>query len=96
MLTEHDSKYELFDFNPLTRAPALSGGSRSGFRPTGLVEGATGLPVGLHKPPQYFSLKVRNSYEQVAGQVYFTMVAMEKEFDRVAAGREFSGETLAP
>src|SRR3990172_12740853 len=31
-----------------TRAPALAGGSRSGFRPTGVVESATGLPVGLH------------------------------------------------
>ena len=34
--------------DPSTRAPALAGGSRSGFRPTGVVEGATGLPVGLH------------------------------------------------
>jgi len=33
---------------PSTRAPALAGGSRSGFRPTGALEGATGLPVGLH------------------------------------------------
>ncbi len=33
---------------PSTRVPALAGGSRSGFRPTGVVEGATGLPVGLH------------------------------------------------
>ena len=33
---------------PSTRAPALAGGSRSGFRPTGVVEGVTGLPVGLH------------------------------------------------
>jgi len=35
--------------DPSTRAPALAGGSRSGFRLTGVVEGATGLPVGLHK-----------------------------------------------
>jgi len=34
--------------DPSTRAPALAGGSRSGFRPTGVLEGATGLPVGLH------------------------------------------------
>jgi hypothetical protein len=34
--------------DPSTRAPALAGSSRSGFRPTGVVEGATGLPVGLH------------------------------------------------
>jgi len=34
--------------DPSTQAPALAGGSRSGFRPTGVVEGATGLPVGLH------------------------------------------------
>ena len=34
--------------DPSTRAPALGGGSCSGFRPTGVLEGATGLPVGLH------------------------------------------------
>ena len=34
--------------DPSTQAPALAGGSRSGFLPTGVVEGATGLPVGLH------------------------------------------------
>jgi uncharacterized membrane protein len=33
---------------PSTGAPALAGASRSGLRPTGVVEGATGLPVGLH------------------------------------------------
>jgi len=33
---------------PSTRAPAFAGGSRSGFRPTGVREGATGLPLGLH------------------------------------------------
>jgi len=38
--------------DPSTRAPALAGGSRSGFRPTG-------LPVGLHgkKPPLAFHVK---------------------------------------
>src|SRR3990167_7330455 len=36
--------------DPSTPAPAFAGGSRSGFRPTGVVEGATGLPVGLHIP----------------------------------------------
>ena len=35
--------------DPSTRAPALAGGSRSGFRSTDVVEGGTGLPVGLHK-----------------------------------------------
>ena len=35
-----------------TRAPALARGSCSGFRPTGVLEGATGLPVGLHKISQ--------------------------------------------
>ena len=34
--------------DPSTRAPALARGSPSGFRLTGVVEGATGLPVGLH------------------------------------------------
>jgi len=33
---------------PSIRAPALRGGSCSGFRPTGVLEGATGLPAGLH------------------------------------------------
>ena len=35
--------------DPSTRASALAGGSCSGFRPTGVPEGSTGLPVGLHK-----------------------------------------------
>ncbi|MBI1997021.1 MAG: hypothetical protein HYS66_11205 [Deltaproteobacteria bacterium] len=38
-------------FDPSTRAPVLAGVSRSGFRPTGAREGATGLPVGLHERP---------------------------------------------
>ena len=38
--------------DPSTRAPALAGGSYSGFRPTGVLEGATGLPVGLHREPR--------------------------------------------
>jgi hypothetical protein len=35
--------------DPSTRAPALAGDSRLGFRPTGVLEGATGSPVGLHE-----------------------------------------------
>ncbi len=34
--------------DPSTCAPALAAGARSGLRPTGTVEGVTGLPVGLH------------------------------------------------
>jgi hypothetical protein len=34
--------------DPSTRAPALARGSCSGFRATRVLEGATGLPVGLH------------------------------------------------
>jgi hypothetical protein len=34
--------------DPSTRAPALAGGSRSGFRRPGVLEDATGSPVGLH------------------------------------------------
>ena len=34
--------------DPSTRAPALAEVSRSGFRPTGVLEDATSLPVGLH------------------------------------------------
>ena len=33
-------------FDPSTHALAV--GFRSGFRPTGVVEGGTGLPAGLH------------------------------------------------
>jgi hypothetical protein len=35
--------------DPSTRAPTLAEGSRSGFRPTGVLKGATGLPVGFHE-----------------------------------------------
>ena len=34
--------------DPSTRAPALAGGSCSGFRLTGVLESATDVPVGLH------------------------------------------------
>jgi hypothetical protein len=34
--------------DPSTRASALAGGSCSGFRPTGLLEDATVLALGLH------------------------------------------------
>jgi photosystem II stability/assembly factor-like uncharacterized protein len=39
----------VLDLDLSTRAPSSTGGSRSGFRPTGVPEGATSLPVGLHK-----------------------------------------------
>src|SRR3990172_12806615 len=35
--------------DPSTRAPALAGDSCSGFRPTGILQGSTDSPVGLHK-----------------------------------------------
>jgi len=35
--------------DPSTRSPVLAGGSRSGFRPAGSREGATGLAGGLHE-----------------------------------------------
>jgi len=35
--------------DPSTRASTLAEGSRSGFRPAGVLESATGLPVGLHR-----------------------------------------------
>jgi len=35
--------------DPSTRAPALAGGSGSGFRPTGVLDNPTGSPVALHK-----------------------------------------------
>ena len=33
---------------PFDSIPGVGRGARSGFRLTGVVEGATGLPVGLH------------------------------------------------
>jgi ATP-binding cassette subfamily B protein len=42
--------------DPSTCAPALAEGSGSGFRPTGIVEGATGLPVGLHGTVEFRNL----------------------------------------
>jgi len=33
---------------PFDSSPGFSRGSCSGFRPTGVVDGVTGLPVGLH------------------------------------------------
>ena len=36
------------EHKPSVRAPALAGGSYSGFRPAEAVAGAAGLPVGLH------------------------------------------------
>ena len=42
--------------DPSTRAPALAGDFRSGFRPTAVLENATGLPAGLHlEEPQAIS-----------------------------------------
>ena len=35
--------------DPSNRASAMAGGSRSGFLPKGVLEGATGLPVWLGK-----------------------------------------------
>lgn len=49
-----------------------------------------------YKFPEHFFPKEHNPYEQVAGQVYFTKVAVEKGLERVAAYRELSGETLTP
>jgi len=42
--------------DPSTCAPGLAEGSRSGFRPTGTVEGATGSPVGLHGAIEFRNL----------------------------------------
>ena len=47
--------------DPSTRSPALAGDSRSGFRPTGVLEGATGLPVGLHGEPSRSNDQMRRS-----------------------------------
>lgn len=49
---------------PSTCAPAKAGGSRSGFRPTGTVEGATGLPVGLHGAIEFRGLTFAYAAEQ--------------------------------
>ena len=71
--------------NPSTRAPAKTGGTRSGFRPTGeIVESATGLPMGIHmlapqmpqtknaKPEQFVDLSFSNEVEK---EGFFTEVA---------------------
>ncbi|MDP2602308.1 MAG: RNA-binding cell elongation regulator Jag/EloR [Deltaproteobacteria bacterium] len=43
------------------RPPALAGGSRAGFRPTNDLEGATGLPEGLHpEEPQAISGEIES------------------------------------
>src|SRR3990170_2081214 len=59
--------------DPSARAPALAGGSCSGFRPTGLLEGATGLPVGLHKSSALLSiaLEFSVSFFDTRGQLLF-------------------------
>jgi hypothetical protein len=41
-------KQALMFIDSSTQAPALAEASCSGFRPTGGLEGATGLPVGIH------------------------------------------------
>jgi hypothetical protein len=53
--------------DPSTRSPALAGDSRSGFRPTGVLEGATGSPVGLHKPASSSRPKDNQSAAAAAG-----------------------------
>jgi ADP-heptose:LPS heptosyltransferase len=44
----HQRDYYLTCLDPSTRAPDLARGFCSGFRPTGVLERATGLPVDLH------------------------------------------------
>src|SRR3970282_2706171 len=44
----HQGDYYLTCLDPSTRAPDLARGFCSGFRPTGVLERATGLPVDLH------------------------------------------------
>ena len=51
---------------PFDSSLGLCWGSRSGFRPTGVVEGATGLPVGLHSPAWHARLD--DSWSQVTLQ----------------------------
>src|SRR3989304_8619283 len=42
----HEARIDdLIAIDPSTGAPALAGVSRSGFRPTGVLESATGFPV---------------------------------------------------
>ena len=70
--------------DPSTRAPALAGGSCSGFRPTGVLEGATGLPVGLHFAFDcgYLSKKSHDelcrSYEEVGKMLGSILVTPER------------------
>ena len=46
----HEARIDESDRDqPFDSRPALARGSLSGFRPTGVLESATGLPVGLHQ-----------------------------------------------
>src|SRR3972149_298026 len=63
--------------DPSARAPALAVGSRSGFRPTGLPEGAMDLPVGLHLP------KIVPVYLRPAG---VSLTLMRKWANQAVAG----------
>ena len=62
--------------DPSTRAPALAGVSRSGFRPTGVLEGATGSPVGFHGERRITHVVLMGMGEPLANYPQ-TLIALE-------------------
>jgi thiamine biosynthesis protein ThiI len=76
----------LDSLDPSTRAPALAAGSCSGFRPTGVLETATGLPVGLHGAP-FESFRI----ETQRGDKTFPLTSPEINRVLGAAVKERSG-----
>jgi thiamine biosynthesis protein ThiI len=76
----------LDSLDPSTRAPALAAGSCSGFRPTGVLEAATGLPVGLHGAP-FESFRI----ETQRGDKTFPLTSPEINRVLGAAVKERSG-----
>ena len=59
-------------YDPSTRAPVFAEGSCSGFRPTGALEGAGGLPVWLHALMHSFAADGAISYKGVNLDVQLT------------------------
>ena len=85
--------------DPSTRAPDLAGDSRSGFRPTGAPEGATGLPVGLHKGSagaQLLDLPDQEIADLTAQAQDLPLETLLDYFDFMAAGDETLARSANP
>jgi DNA polymerase-3 subunit gamma/tau len=85
--------------DPSNRAPDLAGDSRSGFRPTGAPEGATGLPVGLHKgsaSAQLLDLPDQEIADLTAQAQDLPLETLLDYFDFMAAGDETLARSANP